>query len=250
MRKLSLIVVLVAVLALPGLGFLPAQAACSYATNFAGASPNAPIDAHIARDFSTLRSSPGAPGTQVWANADLIVTGQAFLGGCLSWLEITYVSDYDGSGQYISGWTGYALESQDYFDGTYGPGTWIAPGFGPGDPGDGVCTLTNSYATGFPGPFPMTGEINHEWSTLRPSPGAAGEIIYREGLNSAIFTVDDQICLNGFSWLYITYETGVDANGKSAAGRSGWALESQTMFDGIRGPATWLVPYTNGEASS
>lgn len=232
MRKLSLFAVLVAVLALPGLGILPAYADCSYLPSSFAAGDTG----HIAHTFSTLRTSIAGPGTRILAPADFTVNSVTEV-DCHNWVNITYTSGVDEFGVSAVGRSGFALESQDYFDGTFGPGIWLTDGTGPG-PVPGTCEF--SFGTGFAdaATTPIDGEIAQAFSTLRPEPGAAGTRI----LAPATFTATDQICLGGFSWVYITYTSGVDADGKSAVDRSGWALESQTYFDGTFGPGTWLIP--------
>jgi hypothetical protein len=238
MRKLSLFVVLVAILALPGLGFLPAQAACSFMPSAFVAGDTG----HIAQTFSTLRSSIAGPGTRILAPADFTVNSVTTV-DCHNWVNITYTSGIDEFGVSAVGRSGFALESQDYFDGTFGPGTWLTTGTDPG-PVPGTCEF--SFGTGFGGASdaaPIDGEIAQVFSTLRPSPGAVGTRI----LAPATFFVTEQVCIGGFSWLEVTYTSGVDENGVSAVDRTGWALESQTFFDGTFGPGTWLIPtLTNG----
>jgi hypothetical protein len=91
----------------------------------------------IAERFSTLRSQPGAlSDIIVLSPASFTVLGQQCLGG-FSWVNISYTSgtacdnywavyfggscdEFDATG--LEGW---ALESQIYFDGTYGPGRWL-----------------------------------------------------------------------------------------------------------------------------
>jgi hypothetical protein len=239
MRKLSLFVVLVAVLAVPGLGILPAYADCSYIpSSFANGDPG-----HIAQTFSTLRSSIAGPGTRILAPADFTVNTVTVV-DCHNWVNITYNSGVDEFGVSAVGRSGYALESQDYYDGTFGPGVWLTTGADPG-PVPGTCEF--SYGTAFAGASdntPIDGEIAQVFSTLRPEPGEAGRVV----LAPATFFATDQICLGGFSWLYITYTSGYDEDGNSVVEHSGWALESQTYYDGTYGPGTWLIPYVNGQS--
>ena len=101
----------------------------------------------IAEVFSTLRSAPGAySNTVVFSPATFNVLDQGCYGG-FSWVQIEYTSgtvcdySYDYYGYYnnyynrncnsgsAEGRVGWALESQIYFDGTYGPGTWLEPTF-------------------------------------------------------------------------------------------------------------------------
>jgi hypothetical protein len=239
MRKLFLVVVLVAVLALPA--FVPAQAACSYIPSSFVAGDTG----HIAQTFSTLRSSIAGPGTRILAPADFTVNSVTTV-DCFNWVNITYTSGWDEFGVSAVGRSGFALESQDYYDGTFGPGTWLSDGTGPG-PVPGTCEY--SYGTAFAGASdeePIYGEIAQYFSTLRPEPGAAGNRV----LAPAYFFATDQICLGGFSWVYITYTEGYDDDGNSVAQQSGWALESQTYYDGTYGPGTWLIPSENGDTVS
>ncbi len=237
MRKLFLVVVLVAVLAVPA--FMPAQAACSYIpTSFAAGDPG-----FVAQTFSTLRSSIAGPGTRILAPAEFTVNSVTTV-DCFNWVNITYTSGVDEFGVSAVGRSGFALESQDYYDGTFGPGTWLSNGTDPG-PVPGTCEY--SYGTAFSGASnetPIDGEIAQYFSTLRPSPGAAGTRV----LAPATFFATDQMCVGGFSWVYITYVEGYDDDGNSVSQQSGWALESQTYYDGTYGPGTWLIPYANGEA--
>jgi hypothetical protein len=246
MRKSSLILALViAILVLPGLGYSYVQAGdgnCTYSlpTNFAAAGPAAPaIAGEINQVFSTWRATAAAAsGTRVLAPATFDVTDQKCVNG-FSWLQITYTSGTTAGGAAASSLgTGWALESQLYFDGTYGPGTWLVPA------GTVVAdTCDYSYATQFAGASdaaPIPGEINEVFSTLRTAPGAFGGT---RVLAPATFDVREQRCVNGFSWVRIQYTSGTTSGGGSAANLGeGWALESQIYFDGTYGPGTWLVP--------
>jgi hypothetical protein len=242
MRKIIVFVVLVAIFALPGLGILPAGAACSYIPSAFVAGDSG----HVAQSFSTLRTAIAGPGTRILAPAEFTVNSVTTV-NCHNWVNITYTSGVDEFGVSAAGRSGFALESQDYYDGTYGPGTWLALGSTP-EPVPGTCEF--SYGTAFESAdpsAPIDGEIAQVFSTLRSAPGAAGTRV----LAPATFFATDQVCVGGFSWVYITYVDGVDVNGNSVAQQSGWALESQTFFDGTFGPGTWLIPtVTDGAAAA
>ncbi|MBZ0301432.1 MAG: hypothetical protein K8J31_16915 [Anaerolineae bacterium] len=236
MRKISLVLTLVAlIMVLPGLGYLQAQAVeCSnsYTTQFPSGS--LPASGRIAQSFSTLRASAGAAtGTVVDAPAEFTPLAQTCVDG-FSWVQLTYTSGTTSSGASAVGLTGWALESQLYSDGTYGPGRWLTTDAAPGATGD--CKY--SYATDFEvGVGATTGEIADVFSTLRSAPGAAGGTVVDA---PATFDVLDQGCYGGFSWVQITYTSGTTSAGKSAVGLTGWALESQIYYDGTYGPGTWL----------
>jgi len=243
MRKISLVLaIILAVALLPGFGYQQIQASShcdfSFPTEFSGASGATPIAGRIAQTFSTLRSAPAAAsGTVVLAPAEFDAIDQLCLDG-FSWVQITYTSGTTSTGASAVGLTGWALESQTFFDGIYGPGRWLttaAPGPGPG-PTPGTCEF--SYPTGFP-TGTGSGQINEVFSTLRTAPGAIGGT---RVLAPATFDVISQGCFGGFSWLQIEYTSGTTSTGASAVGLTGWALESQTFFDGTYGPGTWLVP--------
>jgi hypothetical protein len=92
----------------------------------------------IAERFSTLRSSPGAfSDTVALSPATFDVLAQNCIGG-FSWVNIRYTSGTACNSLYwdvyfggscdefdATGLEGWALESQIYFDGTYGPGRWL-----------------------------------------------------------------------------------------------------------------------------
>lgn len=243
MRKISLLLLVTLIFALPGVGFLPTLAAnCtnSYATEF---DPTTlPATGRIAQSFSTLRSSvAGAAIARVLADAEFEATNQVCGANGLSWVYITYTSGVTDTGASAVGLMGWALESQTYYDGTYGPGRWLTTG--DGGPVSGTCEY--SYATNFESGT-GTGEIAEVFSTLRTSPGAfPGTRV----MAPAEFTVNSQGCFGGFSWLNITYTSGFDEFGNSVAQQTGWALESQIYFDGTYGPGTWLIPTAAEEAS-
>ncbi len=191
----------------------------------------------IAEYFSTFRHAPaGADVVRVLAPADFNVLGQTCVNG-LSWVNLQYTSGTTVDGRAASSLgTGWALESQLYFDGLYGPGRWLTTGQGNGQV-PGSCQY--SYATAFGAGGATSGQIAQVFSTLRSAPGA----ISGTRINApATFDVISQGCYGGFSWVEITYTSGVTSTGASAVGLTGWALESQTYFDGTYGPGTWLTP--------
>ena len=98
------------------------------------------LTGQIADRFSTLRSSPGDPSMQIiLAPATFNVLDQGCFGG-FSWVQIEYTSGTICEAIYYysyyndlascndgdaTGLVGWALESQIYYDGTYGPGRWL-----------------------------------------------------------------------------------------------------------------------------
>ena len=239
MRKILLVAVLLAALALPGLGSVQAQADCVYSfpTEFETATSG-----RIAQAFSTLRSAPGAAtGTVVRAPAEFDVIDQLCAGG-FSWVQIEYTSGTTAGGQSAVGRSGWALESQIYADSIYGAGRWLTSGDGappppPPPPPSDSCDY--SFPTQFGASGATSGEIGEAFSTLRSAPGAVGGTVI---LAPAEFDVLGQQCVGGFSWVEIEYTSGTTAGGQSAVGRTGWALESQIYADAIYGAGRWLVP--------
>jgi hypothetical protein len=212
----------------------------SFPTAFASATAGTPMQGEIAQVFSTFRNLAAGPDVvRVLSPATFTVTDQRCVNG-LSWLQVTYSSGTTVNGTAASSLgTGWALESQRYFDGLFGPGTWLVPAGGE-PPVGGTCEY--SYASQFVGASgenPIRGQIAEYFSTLRTAPGAFGGT---RVLAPAEFTATEQRCVGGFSWVYITYASGIDEFGNPVQGMSGWALESQTYFDGTYGPGTWLEP--------
>lgn len=232
MRKISLLLVLTLVFMVMPLGQFHALAV-TCPDSFTSEFDTGATTGSIAREFSTFRYAPaGADVVRVLSPATFDVLGQTCVNG-LSWVQLEYTSGTTVDGRAASSLgVGWALESQDYFDGLYGPGRWLTSGAGP-TPG----TCQYSYATAFD--TATAGQIAHVFSTLRSAPGA---VTGTRVLAPATFDVLDQGCFGGFSWVQITYTSGVTSTGKSAVGMSGWALESQIYFDGTFGPGTWLEP--------
>ena len=200
----------------------------------------------IAERYSTLRTSPGGPGVQIFAPATFTVTGSPVCAGGLWNWPITYTSGAVGSG--------WAVESE--VNSVYGPNRrWLVPVGTTATPTPTVTpapvvTVTppvvapTSCALSLPTAFAGTGaatsgRINERFSTLRTAPGSSSGV---RVMAPAAFTVTGQTCFHGLSYVTITYTSGVTAAGASAVGLSGWALESQTYFDGLYGPGRWLVP--------
>jgi hypothetical protein len=245
MRKLLIITVLLTLtLAVVPFGGVEEASAVncvnSFPTEFGTATVGSPVNGSIAEAFSTLRTAPAGPAiARVLAPASFVATGQVCSAGGLSYVQIQYTSGFTDTG--IAANTlpvGWALESQTFFDGIYGPGRWltsttiITPT--PVTPAPSTCQFSQptAFASGS-----GTGQIAEAFSTLRTAP--SGPAIVRV-LAPATFTVLGQTCADGFSWVNIEYTSGITTAGTSAVGLSGWALESQTFFDGTYGPGRWL----------
>ena len=112
-----------------------------------------------------------------------------------------------------------------------------------------------SYPTAFGTGGATEGQISQRFSTLRAAPGDYSSTII---FSPATFTVLDQGCFGGFSWVQIEYTSGIVCEYPAhyyhhpylsdsyctgdATGRVGWALESQLYYDGWFGPGHWLIP--------
>ncbi len=208
----------------------------SQPTQFLGAGGEAGF---INEYFSSLRAAPaGAIIGVVYEPANFETTGAVECVNNHVWVPITYT---DGPLAGVSGW---ALESQTYYDGTYGPGRWLALGTAPTptpDPAPEACgNLASPYSLPNVLTAGATGKINKVFSTLRPYPGAPDALSQR--INNDVttppaFTVNETQASGGFCWLNITYTAGP----AGVVGQTGWALESQ-VYPGIYGTGYWLVP--------
>jgi hypothetical protein len=195
--------------------------------------------------FSTLRTAPAGSVVAVVfapANFDLIADASGPASLCVNGLRWLHIRYKDGAANTKTGW---ALESQNFFDGTYGPGTWLAPGAAPAPPPPPAavaCTATNtpnSLPTQFATVAATTaGKITARFSTLRPAPAAAtGTIISNPATGTGpTFKVLGTRALGGFCWVNIQYTAGATG--------TGWALESQ-RFPGIYGAGYWLTKTAN-----
>ena len=107
------------------------------------------------------------------------------------------------------------------------------------------CSL--SFATRLAPNAATSGQIAGAFSTHRDSPGAVdGTKVYAP----ARFTVLDQRCVAGLSWVQLRYVTGVDENGAQASALGvGWALESQVYPDYFNdfGAGYWLSPASDNQ---
>lgn len=218
--------------------------------------PAAPQSGYIAQAFSSLRSAPAGPIVAIVYVQGGVRPTFTVIGGpeCVNnhtWLNIRYTS---GS---HNGQAGWALESQTYFDGTYGPGRWLAQGTPPVAPTPVPTPTTPTAAacaadgsnTPFSNPTkfaaatsaaPVAGRIGLVFSTWRPSIGAAdylGTPVYKSS-NPTLQVLGTQAS-GGFCWLRVRYTANVPA---SILNVEGWALESQVFFDGRFGPGAWIIP--------